>query len=338
MEKIHESMKFIKIEKHGGPDVLKLNSQAVPDPGPDEVLIRVEAAGVNRPDIMQRKGLYPPPPGATDVLGLEVSGTVEKKGGNVTELKVGSQICALVSCGGYAEFCLASASICLPIPEKISLEHAAGIPETFFTVWTNVFERGHLKSGETLLVHGGSSGIGTTSIQLGKAFGAKVYTTAGTQEKCDFCKNLGADVAINYNENDFEAEIKALTENRGVDVILDMVGGLYFPKNIKILASEGRLLQIALMQGYKAEVDFRPLLMKRVTLTGSTLRPRSVKEKAEIARGLFKEVWPLLDSGIIRPIIHQTFPLEKAADAHRLMESSNHIGKILLKPGEKLIG
>ena len=338
MEKINESMKFIKIEKHGGPDVLKLNSQAVPDPGPDEVLIRVEAAGVNRPDIMQRKGLYPPPPGATDVLGLEVSGTVEKTGVNVTELKVGSQVCALVSCGGYAEFCLASASICLPIPEKISLEHAAGIPETFFTVWTNVFERGHLKSGETLLVHGGSSGIGTTSIQLGKAFGAKVYTTAGTQEKCDFCKKLGADVAINYNENDFEAEIKTLTENRGVDVILDMVGGPYFPKNIKILASEGRLLQIALMQGYKAEVDFRPLLMKRVTLTGSTLRPRSVKEKASIARGLFKEVWPLLDSGIIRPIIHQTFPLEKAADAHRLMESSNHIGKILLKPDEKEIG
>jgi len=328
-------MKYVQIEKHGDPDVLKLNSQSVPDPGPDEVLIRVEAAGVNRPDIMQRKGLYPPPPGATDVLGLEVSGTVEKTGVNVTELKVGSQVCALVSCGGYAEFCLASASICLPIPENISLEHAAGIPETFFTVWTNVFERGHLKSGETLLVHGGSSGIGTTSIQLGKAFGAKVYTTAGTQEKCDFCKNLGADVAINYNENNFEDEIKTLTENRGVDVILDMVGGPYFPKNIKILASEGRLLQIALMQGYKAEVDFRPLLMKRVTLTGSTLRPRSVKEKASIARGLFKEVWPLLDSGIIRPIIHQTFPLEKASDAHRLMESSNHIGKILLKPDEK---
>ena len=328
-------MKYVQIEKHGDPDVLKLNSQSVPDPGPDEVLIRVEAAGVNRPDIMQRKGLYPPPPGATDVLGLEVSGTVEKTGVNVTELKVGSQVCALVSCGGYAEFCLASASICLPIPENISLEHAAGIPETFFTVWTNVFERGHLKSGETLLVHGGSSGIGTTSIQLGKAFGAKVYTTAGTQEKCEYCKKLGADVAINYNENNFEDEIKTLTENRGVDVILDMVGGQYFPKNIKILASEGRLLQIALMQGYKAEIDFRPLLMKRVTLTGSTLRPRSVEEKAAIARGLFKEVWPLLDSGIIRPIIHQTFPLEKAADAHRLMESSNHIGKILLKPYEK---
>ena len=328
-------MNYIQIEKHGDPDVLKLSSQSVPDPGLDEVLIRVEAAGVNRPDIMQRKGLYPPPPGATDVPGLEVSGTVVKKGKNVTEPEEGSQVCALVSCGGYAEYCLASASICLPVPEKISLEHAAGIPETFFTVWTNVFERGQLKSGETLLVHGGSSGIGTTSIQLGKAFGATVYTTAGTQEKCEYCKNLGADAAINYNENDFEAEIKTLTENRGVDVILDMVGGPYFPKNIKILAAEGRLLQIALMQGYKAEVDFRPLLMKRVTLTGSTLRPRSIKEKAEIARALRKEVWPLLDSGTIRPIIHQTFPLEKAADAHRLMESSSHIGKILLKPDEK---
>ena len=335
MENIPESMNYIQIEENGDPDVLKLSSQSVPDPGLDEVLIRVAAAGVNRPDIMQRKGLYPPPPGATDVPGLEVSGTVVKKGKNVAEPEVGSQVCALVSCGGYAEYCLASASICLPVPKKISLQHAAGIPETFFTVWTNVFERGQLKSGETLLVHGGSSGIGTTSIQLGKAFGATVYTTAGTQEKCEYCKNLGADAAINYNENDFEAEIKTLTENRGVDVILDMVGGPYFPKNIKILAVQGRLLQIALMQGYKAEVDFRPLLMKRVTLTGSTLRPRSVKEKAEIARSLRKEVWPLMDSGTIRPIIHQTFPLEKAADAHQLMESSNHIGKILLKPDEK---
>ena len=335
MENIPESMNYIQIEENGDPDVLKLSSQSVPDPGLDEVLIRVAAAGVNRPDIMQRKGLYPPPPDATDVPGLEVSGTVVKKGKNVAEPEVGSQVCALVSCGGYAEYCLASASICLPVPKNISLQHAAGIPETFFTVWTNVFERGQLKYGETLLVHGGSSGIGTTSIQLGKAFGATVYTTAGTQEKCEYCKNLGADAAINYNENDFEAEIKTLTENRGVDVILDMVGGPYFPKNIKILAVKGRLLQIALMQGYKAEVDFRPLLMKRVTLTGSTLRPRSVKEKAEIARALRKKVWPLMDSGTIRPIIHQTFPLEKAADAHQLMESSNHIGKILLKPDEK---
>ena len=335
MEYIPESMNYIQIEEHGDPDVLKLSSQSVPDPGLDEVLIRVEAAGVNRPDIMQRKGLYPPPPGATDVPGLEVSGTVVKKGKNVAEPELGSQVCALVSCGGYAEYCLASASICLPVPKNILLQDAAGIPETYFTVWTNVFERGKLKSGETLLVHGGSSGIGTTSIQLGKAFGATVYTTAGTQEKCEYCKILGADAAINYNENDFEAEIKTLTENRGVDVILDMVGGPYFPKNIKILAVQGRLLQIALMQGYKAEVDFRPLLMKRVTLTGSTLRPRSVKEKAEIAHSLLKEVWPLMDSGTIRPIIHQTFPLENAADAHQLMESSNHIGKILLKPDEK---
>ena len=300
MEYIPESMNCIQIEEHGDPDVLKLSSQSVPDPGLDEVLIRVEAAGVNRPDIMQRKGLYPPPPGATDVPGLEVSGTVVKKGKNVAEPELGSQVCALVSCGGYAEYCLATASICLPVPKNISLQHAAGIPETFFTVWTNVFEKGQLKSGETLLVHGGSSGIGTTSIQLGKAFGATVYTTAGTQEKCEYCKNLGADAAINYNENDFEAEIKTLTENRGVDVILDMVGGPYFPKNIKILAVQGRLLQIALMQGYKTEVDIRPLLMKRVTLTGSTLRPRSVKEKAEIARALGKEVWPLMDAGTIR--------------------------------------
>lgn len=330
MDLIAKSMNYIKIENHGEPEVLKLNSQPVPEPGPDEVLIRVKAAGVNRPDVMQRKGLYPPPPGATDVPGLEVSGTVVKVGENVTEPEVESQVCALVTCGGYAEYCLAAASICLPVPEKISLEHAAGIPETFFTVWTNVFERGQLKSGETLLVHGGSSGIGTTAIQLGKAFGATVYTTAGTQEKCEFCENLGADAAINYHDQDFSAEIMRLTENKGVDVILDMVGGPYFPKNIKLLASEGRLLQIALMQGYKAEVDFRPLLMKRVTLTGSTLRPRSIEEKAKIAQGLRSNVWSLLESGTVRPIIHQTFPLEQAADAHRLMESSNHIGKILL--------
>ena len=327
-----KSMNYIQIEKPGEPEVLKLSSQLVPEPGPDEVLIRVKAAGVNRPDIMQRKGLYPPPPGATDVPGLEVSGTVVMVGKNVTGLKLDSKVCALVSCGGYAEYCLAAASVCLPVPEKISLEHAAGVPETFFTVWTNVFERGQLKSGETMLVHGGSSGIGTTAIQLGKAFGATVYTTAGTQEKCEFCENLGADAAINYNEQDFSDEIMSLTENIGVDVILDMVGGPYFPKNIKLLASQGRLLQIALMQGYKAEVDFRPLLMKRVTLTGSTLRPRSIEEKAEIAQGLRKQVWPLLDSGTVRPIIHQTFPLEQAADAHRLMESSSHIGKILLLP------
>ena len=327
-----QSMNYIKIEKHGDPDVLLLHSQPVPEPGPGEVLIRVAAAGVNRPDVMQRKGLYPPPPGATDVPGLEVSGTVVGVGDNVTELDIGSEVCALVTCGGYAEYCLAAAPVCLPVPENMSLEDAAGLPETFFTVWTNVFERGHLKYGESLLVHGGSSGIGTTAIQLGKAFGATVYTTAGTPEKCEFCKNLGADAAINYREQDFSTEIKRITDDKGVDIILDMVGGPYFPKNIKLLADEGRLLQIALMQGSNAEVDFLALLLKRVTLTGSTLRSRSVEEKTKIAQALLKNVWHLLESQTVRPIIHQTFPLADAAEAHRLMESSIHIGKILLKP------
>jgi putative PIG3 family NAD(P)H quinone oxidoreductase len=306
----------------------------VPEPGPGEVLIKVAAAGVNRPDVMQRKGLYPPPPGATDIPGLEVSGTVVSVGQNVSKPPINSEVCALVTCGGYAEYCLATASICLPVPEKISLVNAAGIPETFFTIWTNVFKRGQLKAGESLLVHGGSSGIGTTAIQLGKAFGATVYTTAGTSDKCEFCNNLGADAAINYREQDFSEEIKRLTEGKGVNVILDMVGGPYFPKNIRLLADEGRLVQIALMQGSKAEVDFRSLLLKRVTLTGSTLRPRSVEEKTKIAHALQKNVWPMLESGAIRPIIHETFPLKQASEAHRLMESSAHIGKILLKPAD----
>ncbi len=334
MNNIPQSMNYIQIEKHGDPGVLKLHSMPVPEPGPGEVLIKVAAAGVNRPDVMQRKGLYPPPPGATDIPGLEVSGTVVSVGQNVSKPPINSEVCALVTCGGYAEYCLATASICLPVPEKISLVNAAGIPETFFTVWTNVFKRGQLKAGESLLVHGGSSGIGTTAIQLGKAFGATVYITAGTSDKCEFCNNLGADAAINYREQDFSEEIKRLTEGKGVNVILDMVGGPYFPKNIRLLADEGRLVQIALMQGSKAEVDFRSLLLKRVTLTGSTLRPRSVEEKTKIAHALQKNVWPLLESGAIRPIIHETFPLKQASEAHRLMESSAHIGKILLKPAD----
>jgi len=334
MNNIQQSMNYIQIEKHGDPEVLKLHSMPVPEPGPGEVLIKVAAAGVNRPDMMQRKGLYPPPPGATDVPGLEVSGTVVSLGQNVSEPPINSEVCALVTCGGYAEYCLATASICLPVPEKNSLVNAAGIPETFFTVWTNVFKRGQLKAGESLLVHGGSSGIGTTAIQLGKAFGATVYITAGTSDKCELCHNLGADAAINYREQNFSEEIKRLTEGKGVNVILDMVGGPYFPKNIRLLADEGRLVQIALMQGSKAEVDFRSLLLKRVTLTGSTLRPRSVEEKTKIAQALQKNVWPLLESGAIRPIIHQTFPLKQASEAHRLMESSAHIGKILLKPAD----
>jgi NADPH2:quinone reductase len=331
MNSTSKTMKYIKIEEHGGPEVLTLDTMPVPEPGPGEVLICVAAAGVNRPDVMQRKGLYPPPPGATDVPGLEVSGTVVSKGENVTEPVVGDQVCALVVSGGYSEYCLAAAPLCLPIPGGILLDDAAGIPETFFTVWTNVFERGKLKSRESILVHGGSSGIGTTAIQLGKAFGATVYTTAGTAEKCEFCERLGADAAFNYREQDFSEEIKNLTDGKGVDVILDMVGGSYFPKNIGLLAVEGRLVQIALMNGSKAEVDFLSLLLKRVTLTGSTLRPRSVEQKTEIAQALRENVWPLLESGAVRPIIHQIFSLEQAAEAHRLMESSTHIGKILLK-------
>jgi NADPH2:quinone reductase len=331
MNSTSKTMKYIKIEEHGGPEVLKLNSMPIPEPGPDEVLIRVTAAGVNRPDVMQRKGLYPPPPGVTNVPGLEVSGTVVSAGENVTGPAVGEEVCALVVCGGYAEYCLAAAYLCLPIPGEISLEDAAGIPETFFTVWTNVFERGQLKSGESILVHGGSSGIGTTAIQLGKAFGATVYTTARTAGKCEFCEKLGADAAFNYREQDFSEEIKNLTDGKGVDVILDMVGGPYFPKNIGLLAVEGRLVQIALMQGSKADVDFLALLLKRLTLTGSTLRPRTVEQKTKIAEALLENVWPLLESGAVRPIIHQKFPLEEAAEAHRLMESSTHIGKILLK-------
>ena len=334
MNNIPQTMNYIQNEKHGDPEVLKLHLMQVPEPGPGEVLIKVAAAGVNRPDVMQRKGLYPPPPGATDVPGLEVSGTVVSVGQNVSEPPINSEVCALVTCGGYAEYCLATASICLPVPEKISLVNAAGIPETFFTVWTNVFKRGQLKAGESLLVHGGSSGIGTTAIQLGKAFEATVYTTAGTSDKCEFCNNLGADAAINYREQNFSEEINRLTEGKGVNVILDMVGGPYFPKNIRLLADEGRLVQIALMQGSKAEVDFRSLLLKRVTLTGSTLRPRSVEEKTKIAQALQKNVWPLLESGAIRPIIHETFPLKQASEAHLLMESSAHIGKILLKPAD----
>ena len=324
-------MKYIKIEKYGGPEKLKIKSQSIPEPGTNEVLIKVSAAGINRPDIMQRKGFYPPPSGATNVPGLEISGTVVKIGKNVKKGMLNAEVCALVTCGGYAEYCLASSSLCLRVPKKVSLVEASGLPETFFTVWANVFQTGSLKKGETLLVHGGSSGIGTTAIQLGKAFGSTVYTTAGTSEKCNFCKNLGADLAINYRKNDFQEEIKNLTKGKGVDLILDMVGGPYIHKNINLLAKDGKLVQIALMEGNKSEIDFLALMLKRLTITGSTLRPRSIKQKTQIAQALQKKVWPLLDEGIIRPVIFKVFPLEQVEQAHRLMESSRHIGKILLK-------
>ena len=326
-----KNMKYIQIEKHGDPNVLKLKTQAIPEPGKDQVLIRVAASGVNRPDIMQRKGLYPPPQGATNVPGLEVSGTIVRIGENLNKKLINSKVCALVTSGGYAEYCIASLSLCLPIPNKLSLIEAAGIPETFFTVWSNVFERGQLKKGDSFLVHGGSSGIGTTAIQLGKVFGATVFTTAGTNKKCEFCKTIGADVSINYRKKDFVEEINKITKGKGVNLILDMVGGAYIQKNINLLAKDGKLLQIALMQGAKFEVDFLRLLLKHITLIGSTLRPQSIEQKFKIAKALQKNVWPLLDKGIVRPIIHKVFPIEHAEKAHRLMESSNHIGKILLK-------
>jgi len=324
-------MKYIHIEKEGAPNVLKIKTMSIPKPGLDEVLIRVAAAGVNRPDIMQRKGFYPPPPGATNIPGLEISGTIVGVGRNVNKKLIDSKVCALVTCGGYAEYCLASLPLCLPVPKKITLIEASGLPETFFTVWSNVFEKGQLKKGDSFLVHGGSSGIGTTAIQLGKAFGATVFTTAGTNKKCEFCEIIGADVSINYRKQDFFEEINKITNGKGVNLILDMVGGAYIPKNINLLAKDGKLLQIALLQGAKFEVDFMKLLLKRLTLMGSTLRPQSIEKKSEIAKALQNKVWPLLDRGIIRPIIHKVFPLEQAEKAHKLMESSNHIGKILLK-------
>jgi putative PIG3 family NAD(P)H quinone oxidoreductase len=289
---------------------------------------------VNRPDVLQRTGNYAPPPGASDILGLEVAGHVVVIGGNVSGWKTGDEVCALVSGGGYAEYCVAPAPQCLPVPKGLSLVEAAGIPETFFTVWTNVFERGKLQQGETILIHGGSSGIGTTAIQLAKAFGATVIITAGDDEKCRFCTKLGADSAINYRTSDFVEEVLKFTDGEGVDLILDMVGGAYIEKNIQSLKLEGRLVQIAFLQESRVSIDFLPLMVKRLTVTGSTLRPRTVEQKSLIAQALYREVWPLLESGRVRPVIHTTFPLAEAAAAHRLMESSQHTGKIILMGGK----
>jgi NADPH2:quinone reductase len=302
----------------------------VSPPGPGEVLLRVAAAGVNRPDLLQREGRYPPPPGTTDIPGLEVAGRVVGLGEGVSGWNVGDEACALVAGGGYAEYCLAPVPQCLPIPRGLTRVQAAALPETFFTVWANVFERGRLIRGETLLVHGGSSGIGTTAIQLGRAFGARVLTTAGSAEKCHACERLGAARAINYREEDFVAVVKELTDGRGVDVILDMVAGSYVPRNLECLAPEGRLVLIAFLGGTKAEVDFRPVLQRWLTVTGSTLRPRTVEEKGRIARALEKEVWPLLQSGEVAPVIHATVPLREAAEAHRLLEAGHHVGKVVL--------
>ena len=320
----------IEITAPGGPEVLKPVTVATPRPGAEDVLVKVAAAGVNRPDVMQRKGMYPPPPGAPDTPGLEIAGEVVAAGAKAAGLGAGDRVCALVAGGGYAEYCVAPAALCLPWPDGMDAVQAAALPETFFTVWTNVFDRGRLRDGERFLVHGGSSGIGTTAIQLAKAFGATVYATAGSAEKCAACENLGADAAINYRDEDFVERIDKLTDGRGVDLILDIVAGDYLPRNLKCLATEGRLVQIALQNGPKVEMNLLPVMLKRLTITGSTLRPRSVAEKAQIARSLRDKVWPLLSAGKVKPVIHETFPLARACDAHVLMESSRHIGKILL--------
>jgi putative PIG3 family NAD(P)H quinone oxidoreductase len=307
-----------------------------PDPvaGHGELLIAVAAAGINRPDVLQRKGHYPPPPGASDIPGLEVAGTIEAVGAGVDGWRVGDRVCALLSGGGYATTCVAPAAQCLPIPKGMELVDAAAIPETFFTVWTNVFERGRLAAGETALVHGGTSGIGTTAIQLARARGARVFATAGSDDKCRACEALGAERGINYRSEDFAAVVKELTGGRGVDLILDHIGAEYFERNLAALAVNGRLVQIGLMGGgSKATIDLNQVLRRWLTVTGSTLRNRSVEEKGQIAAALRREVWPLLDSGRVKPVIYRTFPLAQAAEAHRLMESSEHVGKIVLTTG-----
>ena len=320
----------IEIREPGEPDVLVPVERPTPAPGAGEVLIKVAAAGVNRPDVFQRRGRYPPPPGASDIPGLEVSGAIEALGPGVSEWRAGDGVCALVTGGGYAEYCVAPAPQCLPVPRGMAVVTAAAIPETFFTVWTNVFQRGRLQANESILVHGGSSGIGTTAIQLAKARGSRVFATAGSAEKCAACERLGAERAINYRDADFVAAVRELTGGDGVDVILDMVGGGYFARNIEALALEGRLVEIATLQGVKAELNIQTIMHRRLTITGSTLRPRPVADKAAIAAELWQHVWPLLESGTVKPVVHATFPLRHAADAHRVMESSAHIGKLLL--------
>lgn len=327
------TMTAIEISTPGGPEVLVPAERPVPAAGPGEVLIEVAAAGVNRPDVLQRLGNYPPPPGASDIPGLEVAGRVVALGEGVSQWRDGDRVTALVTGGGYARYCAAPAAQCLPIPEGLSLEEAAGLPETFFTVWTNVFDRGRLQAGEAFLVHGGSSGIGTTAIQMARALGARVFATAGSAEKCRACEDLGAERAINYREEDFVEVVKTATDGRGVDVILDMVGGDYIARNLRSLAVEGRLCYIAFLGGSKAEVDFLPLMLKRITLTGSTLRARDVAFKAAIADNLKRTVWPKIEAGEIKPVIAARYALEQAAEAHALMESSRHIGKIVLTTG-----
>jgi NADPH2:quinone reductase len=330
MNPLPTTMIAIEIREPGEPDVLVPVERPVPAPAAGDVLIRVAAAGVNRPDVFQRRGRYAPPPGASDIPGLEVSGLIEELGPGVTGWRAGDAVCALVTGGGYAEYCVAPAPQCLPVPRGMDVVSAGAIPETFFTVWTNVFQRGRLQPGESLLVHGGSSGIGTTAIQLAKARGSRVFATAGSAEKCAACERLGAERCVNYRDGDFVAAVRGLTGGRGVDVILDMVGGDYFARNIDALAVEGRLVEIATLHGVKAELNIQTIMGRRLTITGSTLRPRPIADKAAIADQLRQQVWPLLESGTVKPIVYATFPLQQAAEAHRVMESGAHIGKLLL--------
>jgi NADPH:quinone reductase len=324
-------MRAIEIIAPGGPEVLRLAQRPVPVPAVSEVLIEVAAAGVNRPDVLQRKGGYPPPPGASDIPGLEVAGTIVVAGAGVKEWKAGDRVCALVTGGGYAEYVAAPSPQCLPIPRGLTPLEAAGLPETFFTVWVNVFERAGLKVPETLLIQGGSSGIGVTAIQMARAFGHRVFVTAGSADKCAACEKLGATRAIDYRTEDFVAVVKELTGGKGVDVILDMVGGDYVPRELACLAEDGRLSLIAFLGGTKATIDMTDILRRRLTITGSTLRARSVEVKAAIAQSLRQKVWPLIEAGKIKPVIYRTFRLEEAPAAHALMESSAHIGKIILE-------
>ena len=330
MEKLPAQMTVIGISKPGGPEVLVPETRPVPAPGPNEILIKVAAAGVNRPDVAQRSGSYPPPPGASDLPGLEVAGEVVALGAGANKYKLGDKVMSLVSGGGYAQYCIAHESIAMPVPAGLSITEAGATPETLMTVWHNVFERGGLKAGETLLIHGGSSGIGTMAIQLAKAFGAKVIVTVGSQDKADACLKLGADRAINYKTQDFVAEAQAATDGKGPDLILDMVGGDYIDKNYEAAAVDGRIVQIAFLGGPKATVNFAKLMVKRLHHTGSTLRPRSVADKAAMVSAIEAKVLPLMRDGRIKPVMDSSFPLEKAADAHRRMETSAHIGKIVL--------
>lgn len=327
---MNEPMRMIEVPHPGGSEVLALGTRAVPTPNADEVLIKVAAAGMNRADVMQRNGHYPPPPGASDLLGLEVSGTVAAIGSDISGIAVGEPVCALLAGGGYAEYCVAHASSCLPVPDGMTVVDAAALPETFFTVWTNLFMRGGLKSGEKCLIHGGSSGIGTTAIQLAKAFDAEVCITAGSDEKCQACIAMGADHAVNYRQANFVDEVLGWTDGQGVNLILDIISGDYLAKNIKCLADEGRIVIIATQGGIRSQINVLPIMTKRLTITGSTLRPRTVEQKAEIAAELRAHAWPLLNQGKIRPVIDSKYPMSQVREAHERFESGSHIGKILL--------